>query len=491
MTCSDVQLTRDPFERIFHPENIVIFGVSTKWNMFGSGILNSLLAIGYPGGIYLINPKGGQYQGMTIYRDLNEVPAAVDFAIIAVPAGAVAQTLEQCRLKGVAGAEVLSSGFSEMGTEEGEALEREVQEIAARGIRVIGPNCFGIYCPESGLTLMPGPDLSRESGPVGFISQSGGMSVDFAHIGTWMGIRFSKIISFGNGADLREIELLDYFRQDEQTRIISLYVEGVKDARGFLAALARAARVKPVIVNKGGLSEAGKRAVASHTASLGGSRIIWESALRQAGAIQVGDIWELAQCCLAFSLLPVRPYHGVAVAGPGGAFGVSACDEAERFGLELPRLEREISDRILDVLPRPGSSAINPIDAANPFVTPQAYKEVLLQAAQDPRVDIQVLISLLHHFKALAIGFGSEMKDVVTYPELARVAGEVREQTGKPIVLVLPNYKQGEESLDIEAAIRDARSVFLEHGVPVFSDLDEALRAVSHVSRYALWRDRS
>ena len=226
--------TDDVFDRIFHPGNIAIIGVSPKGAGFGSGIMSALNSIGFAGGIYPVNPNGGRINGKELYRSLDEIPVQVDFAIIAVPAEHVPQTLEKCRTMGIAGAEILSAGFSESGTTRGEALEDEIRTIAAKGIRVIGPNCFGIYCPASGLTLLPGPDLSRESGHVAFISQSGGMSIDFAHIGKWMGVKFSKVISFGNGADLRETELLEYLGHDQETKVIAMYMEGVKDGTRVL-----------------------------------------------------------------------------------------------------------------------------------------------------------------------------------------------------------------------------------------------------------------
>ncbi len=475
----------DAFERIFHPRSVAIVGVSARGNVFGTGILRALKAIGFEGRLYAVNPKGGEYNGMKIYTGLGEVPEPIDFAIIAVPAEHVPKALEECRLMGVAGAEILSAGFSELGTEAGARLEQEIRDIASRGIRVVGPNCFGIYCPLSGLTLLPGPDLSRKSGPVGFVSQSGGMSIDFAHIGKWMGIGFSKVVSFGNGADLRETELLEYLGSDPETRVIAMYIEGVKDGRRFSSVLKEVAARKPVIVNKGGLTEAGGRAVESHTASLGGSKRIWEAVLRQAGAVQVGDLWEMAQTCLAFSLLPPRVYENITVAGGGGALGVSACDEAERYDLSIPMLDPEITEAILQHLPRPGSSAKNPIDAANPFVGPQAYREVFLNAARDPRVDVQVLIQLLHHYKSLSSAMGlSSPKEVAPYRQLADEMKEVPGITGKPLMLVLPDYKQGVESMDIEEMIREARGLFLDRGIPVFDDLGDCLNALGHVSRY-------
>ncbi len=474
------------FDRIFHPRAVGVIGVSTKGNGFGSGILDSLAAIGFSGSLYGVNPRGGEYKGRKLYRSISEIPDTIDFAIIAVPAVQVPEALEQCRNMGVAGAEILSAGFSEADTGEGRELEDRVRQIAARGIRVVGPNCFGIYCPRSGLTLLPGPDLSRESGAVAFLSQSGGMSIDFAHIGNWMGVRFSKVVSFGNGADLRETELLEYLGRDPDTKVIAMYMEGVRDGRTFLRVLREVTAKKPVIINKGGLSEAGARMVASHTGSMGGSRIIWESALRQAGAVQVEDIWELAQTCLAFSLLPIREYRGISVAGGGGALGVSAGDLAERHGLVLPAFDEDLSEKIMEVLPKPGSSAKNPVDAANPFVGPDAFRHVFTHAGADPRVDIQILIQLLHHYKPVALSLGLDSVHQITpYSELAQAMHDAREETGKPVALVMPDFKQGKESLDIGELIRDARQAFLEQGIPAFSDLGDALRAIRHISAYA------
>jgi len=485
MTCVERKLCdTDPFDRIFHPEHLAIVGVSARKAGFGSAILMSLQQIGFEGMIYPVNSAGGEFAGVKIYKSVDEIPVRIDFAIIAVPAGAVPEALDACRRKGAAGAEILSAGFSELDTPEGIALEKRIKGVAAKGIRVIGPNCFGIYCPRSGLTLMPGPDLSRESGTVAFMAQSGGMAIDFSHIGKWMGVRFNKVVSYGNGADLREVELLDYLGGDPETRVIATYTEGVKDGPAFLAALRQVTRKKPVIVHKGGLSEAGGRAVASHTASMGGNRVIWESVLRQCNAVQVTSLWELAQASLAFSMLPERVYRGITVTGGGGALGIAACDAAETFGIHLPQFDPTITKAIMEILPKPGSSAKNPIDVANPHVPPHVLKEVLITAARDEQVDLQILIQLFYQYKHIAIYAGQQIKKITPFKELAVAVGEVVAITGKPVILVTPNIKQGVESLDIEEMLREARSAFLDSGIPVFDDLEDALRAVNHISRY-------
>ena len=166
-------------ERIFHPKRLAVIGVSAGSMGFGSRTIETLLHFGYKGEICPVNPKGGTISGLKIYKSLEEIPGDLDLAIIAVPAPFVPEALEACRLKGVIGAEILSAGFKELATPEGRALEEEIKKISRKGIRVVGPNCFGIYCPAGGLTILPGLDFPRESGPVAFLAQSGGMAGEF------------------------------------------------------------------------------------------------------------------------------------------------------------------------------------------------------------------------------------------------------------------------------------------------------------------------
>jgi acyl-CoA synthetase (NDP forming) len=474
------------YERIFHPRRLAIIGVSADENGtgFGAGMLKAITAMGFEGEIFPVNLKGGTIAGLNIFKSVEDIPEGIDFAIIAVTARYVPEALEACLKKGAAGAEILSSGFSELGTEEGKELERRIKEIADKGIRVVGPNCFGIYCPASGLTLLPGPDLSRLSGPVAFLAQSGGMSIDFAHTGKWMGVRFSKVVSFGNGAGLRETDLLRYLKDDPETKVISMYIEGIKDGDSFFREIKAAAKKKPVIVYKGGLSRAGARSVASHTASMGGSGVIWKSMLKQVNAIQVHDTEELAQSSMAFALLPPKTFQGISVVGGGGAIGVTACDTAEIYGIEIPPLSDDLQRRIGDHLPKPGSSAVNPIDVANPFVAPQALKEVLLAAAEDKRIELQIIVSLLFHYKTIAGMFNKPVAEVVPFRELAQAVRDVVDRTGKPVIAVLPNVKRGRDSLDITEMIAMARQEYIDRDIPVFDELHDAIRAIAHVNTY-------
>ncbi|MBN1662094.1 MAG: CoA-binding protein [Deltaproteobacteria bacterium] len=473
------------YEKIFHPKKLAIVGVSAEGYGFGSGMLSSLLTIGYEGEIFPVNPKGGEIAGRKIYKTIEEIPGQIDFAVIAVAAPLVARSLEDCLKKGAAGAEVLSSGFREIGTPEGRSLEDDIKKVARKGIRVVGPNCFGIYCPQSGLTILPGAEFPREGGPVAFLAQSGGMANDFINIGKWLGLRYSKVVSFGNGADLRETELLQYLGDDPETKVICMYIEGVEDGAAFFDVLKQVTAKKPVIVYKGGLSEAGQRAVASHTASMGGSKAIWEAILYQANVVQVATTWEMAQVSLAFAMLPERAYKGIAVAGGGGALGVAACDAAEANGMELPQLKAETQEKIMAVLPKPGSSAGNPIDVANPGVPPFILKQVLLHAAEEEKVDLQILMQLLYVYKAIQRRENAKsLREATPTIELADMMEDVQKKTGKPAVLVLPNNRQGLNDLDVEEIRREARELFLKKNVLAFENLTDAFHAIGQVSNY-------
>ena len=296
--------------------------------------------------------------------------------------------------------------------------------------------------------------------------------------------RFSKVVSFGNGADLRETDLLRYFKDDSETKVISMYIEGIQDGENFFKEIKSAASKKPVIVYKGGLSRAGARAVASHTASMGGSRVIWNSILKQVNAIQVHDTEEMAQATLAFALLPPKIFSGISVVGGGGAIGVTACDTAENYGIEIPPLSTDLQNRIYNFLPKPGSSSINPVDVANPFVAPQVLKEVLLAAAEDKRIDLQIIVSLLYHYKSIARMFNKTVAEITPYKELAQAVRDVVDQTGKPVIAVLSNSKRSVDDLDIIEMIALTRKEYSDRGIPVFDELHDAIRAIAHVNTY-------
>ena len=357
-----------PLEFMFHPQSIAVVGISADLPKFWMRQLyfDALVRSGYPGQIHLVNPKGGELEGYPIYRTLTEVPEQVDHAVIAVPAKYTPALMEECLVKGVKVVHMFASGFAETGEPDRIELQNQLVEIARRGdIRIIGPNCLGIYYPKGKIGLSP--DFPRDSGPVGFLCQSGGNTDFMVRLAVTRGLRFSKVVSYGNACDINESDLIDYFAADPETEVIAAYVEGITDGQRFAQVLRKAASVKPVVIYKGGYTEGGLKATASHTGSLAGTDAFWEGVVRQAGAIRVYSIEELVDMLVA--LLRMTPPKGpnACVVGTGGGASVMATDEIERAGLRMATMPPEIRERLKEFIDLANSMLRNPIDAGPVF----------------------------------------------------------------------------------------------------------------------------
>ncbi|MCJ7744273.1 MAG: CoA-binding protein, partial [Dehalococcoidales bacterium] len=254
--------TYENLDFLFHPRSLALVGITTtQREHWTRGLLEGLLTFQYDGQLYLVNPKGGEIEGHKVYTSLKDVPPPLDYVIGLVPAPAAPGLVRDCAGKGVRAMHFCTAGFSETGEEEGIRLEAElVAEARQHNIRVLGPNCLGIYYPKSRLSFSP--IFPRESGVVGFISQSGGNSNYLVRQAALRGVRFSKGISYGNACDLNEADFLEYLAVDPETKIIAMYIEGLKDGKRFRRALEVATKEKVVVLLKGGLTEGGARAVA-------------------------------------------------------------------------------------------------------------------------------------------------------------------------------------------------------------------------------------
>ena len=259
--------TFQQFEEFIHSKSVAIIGTSSSAGYYW---LRSFLDFGFPGKIYPVNPKIDEDLGLKFYKSLSEVPGDVDYAVLRVPARIVPSVLDECVAKNCKAITIFTSGYSELGTEEGRHRERLITEkIKSSPFRAFGPNCIGLACPETGFAFRP--DLKPTPGPIGFVSQSGGKAIDcyLAVVETQLGI--SKIFSYGNEADISSWELVEYLHRDPKTQVIGIYIEGVRDGPRLRKAIADCATDKPVVVWKSGITEAGKRAVSSHSAALAGS----------------------------------------------------------------------------------------------------------------------------------------------------------------------------------------------------------------------------
>ena len=476
----------EAFAPIFYPKSHAVIGASANVRKFGGRFLASLLSFGYKGKLYAVNPQESEVLGLKTYARVSDIPGAVDSASIAVPARAVPEVVEECLAKGIKAVQVLSAGFSEAG-EEGGRLESEIARTAARGLRVIGPNCFGVYCPGGGLTIMPGERLPRESGPVAFFSQSGGYAIRVPRRANGWGIRFSKIISYGNACDVNECDLLEYLCEDPETRIITGYIEGVKDGPRFFRLLQEVSRVKPVILWKGGLTRGGARAVHSHTASIGGEKAIWDTVFKQSGAIRVNSLDELLDTVLAFLHLPPIKERRVCVVGGGGGIGVAAADDCERAGLSVPLFSTGLQEKLKLIVPAAGGSARNPVDVGSPFPPPAVLEGVLETVLNEGNVDMVIVGELeLARTDLMSSGTGRAQGD---FGEPAQIPVAVKEKFGKPIIMVMPVESVGSDLLEFEGARRKLSDYYLEQGIPVFLTLERAAKALANIIGYYEYMD--
>jgi acyl-CoA synthetase (NDP forming) len=468
---------------MFYPRALAVVGVSRHETKFGSLFLQALLDFGFKGNIYPVNPAGTEILGLRTYPSLRDIPEPVDLAAIMVPAHLVPAVLEDCLARGIRAAEVFTSGFAESGDERATALQRELTLIARRGIRIIGPNCFGIYCPGSGLTLLPGGDFPRESGPVAFISQSGGHAVEFARGARGRGIRFSKVISYGNGCDVNEADLLEYMRDDDETEIVAMYVEGPREGRRFAQLVRDLAPRKPIVIWKAGLTRTGARAVQSHTGSLGGEEAVWGALFKQTAAVPVHSLEELADTVLAFLHLPASTGRRVGVVGGGGGVSVSAADACDRVGLDVPPFDEDVQQKLRQILPAAGTSLRNPVDIGVPLVPPQAFERVLESVASADCVD--TIIATQAVFYVLQGAFGPPPSERERFLQgLIESTVRVRDRFGKPIVIVLPVGGDEVEMVQPEKGRREIRDQYLSMRIPPYPTLERAARAVANVATY-------
>ena len=472
-------------DAIFHPRSVAIAGVSMQQPGFagvGLGFLLSLMELGFPA-VYAVNPKYQEIEGLKCYASVLDIELPVDHVISSVPARIVPRLVEDCIAKGVRSVHFFTAGFRETGDDEMADLETQVVgRLTGAGIRVFGPNCMGLYVPESKLAFMPG--FPAESGPVGFISQSGGNAGEMIYTAAVRGIRFSKVVSYGNASDVDESELLSYFARDPKTNVICAYIEGVKDGRRFRQALRDAAAAKPVVVLKGGRTAAGTRAVMSHTASLAGSLEVFDSLCRQVNAVRVNSVEEMADLAVAFRYMSAPAGPGVAVVGGGGGFSVFAADEIDDAGLQCPVLSESTQKALGEINPVAGTSVRNPVDTIAIFEPPK-LEQTLRIIGEAENIDV-----ILYH-TSFSWGRGRRSMamlgaDPVHYMQMqVQQMVKAREASGTPIVVVL------RPPLDVESMERTAafQEKCWQAGFPVFPTIPRAANAIAKVLRWA--RSRS
>ena len=368
-----------PLEPLFNPKSVAVIGASHHKGKIGNIIVHNILASDYKGKIYLINPKGGEILGLPVYKSLDEIPD-VDLSIVVVPAKIAVEMADKVAKKSKY-IIVITSGFSEIGNIEGE--QKLVEKARQHGARILGPNVFGIYSAKAPINATFGP-AEIKKGNISVVSQSGALGIAMIGKAAEENMGLSSIISIGNKADLSEVEILSYLFQDDLTKVIFMYIEGLENGREFLKIVKSKPENKKIIALKAGRSKAGARAVASHTGSLAGSDEIFDAAFRQVGILRADSLQDGFNWTTTIAVSPKPKGKNVVIITNGGGLGVVAADACEKYGLHLYDDIEMLRKTFEDVMPEFGSYK-NPVD-----LTGQAgareYELALRRAFEDDNI---------------------------------------------------------------------------------------------------------
>jgi len=467
-----------PLEEILHPKSIAVVGASADPSMVSYSFLYHLLDYGYQGKIYPVNPRYSEILGIKAYPSLRDIPGPVDYVICCIGASGVQNMLEDCSQKGVKAVHFFTGRFSETGRREAAELEQEILKKARKwGIRLIGPNCMGVYYPREGISF--GYDFPKEPGSAGMASQTGGGTQEFIHSASLRGIRFSKAISYGNALDFNECDYLDYFSQDPETKIILMYIEGVRDGRRFFNSLRQAASTKPVIIVKGGRGKSGMRAASSHTAALTSSMKIWETMVTQAGAISAKDFNEMADLAVSFNFLPTIHGPRVGIAGVGGGPSVLAADQCEEAGLDVVSMPMEVRKELKSKGIPIWDWVGNPIDVSILGGSGLTGTDMLQTIVRNQNFNLFIVI-INEEAPAPKEGMMLRLRgDIKCYIK-------VKKETSKPVLVVASEKSPGIKDYNHWRwkRLSGARTKLLAADIPVYPTVSRAARAARNLIDY-------
>ena len=442
----------------FSPKNVAIIGASKNPKKLGYAILHNFVENGFTN-VIPVNPKKEEIFGKKTYTTVLDIDKKVDLAVIVTPSETVPEVLEGCVKKKIKAAVIISGGFAEVGRKD---LEDRVKEIVKKnGIRVIGPNCIGVMDKKTGVDTMflPTYKLARPPlGTISFISQSGAVG---SAIVDWCAkemVGIAKFISYGNAADVNELDLIEYLAKDKDTKVITAYLESTHDGRRLMELGRKITPKKPIIVLKAGRSKAGIKAVSSHTGSLAGSDEVYDAAFKQAGIIRAYNTEQLFDYARAHDMQPLPKGKKIAIVTNGGGFGVIATDTAEKLGLELSELSKETIDAVKKQVPW-YAVVKNPLDLVGDADAAR-YKHALENIAKDPNVDGIVCVLLFQ-----TAPLESEVVDVIAQMM----------EYGKPIVVC----SAGGDYTDVH------RKMLERVGIPTFSTPERAVCAMNSLVKFS------
>jgi len=459
-------------ETIFNPKSVAIVGASEVPGKASERRTRSLLEGGFQGKIFPINPKRDRIFGLPAYPSVAEVPEEVDLVMIVIPPRFIPEAVAQSVQKGAKGIVIITAGLGETG-EEGKKIEAEILRIASEGgARVIGPNCSGLFSASAKMNLLGVPPI--KPGPFCILAQSGNIIDSLTHYGRLRGVGFSKIISAGNAIGLQFHEYIEYLGEDPDTRVILLYLEGIKEGGRLVEVARQVSQRKPIVAIKVGRTKAGARAAASHTGALAGDDQVVDAALKQAGVIRVANVDELFDVGLCFAGMPLPKGRRVAIFSEGGGDNSIAADNAERAGLEVPLLPPEAQEKIKPHLLQ-GMPAHNPIDyGGTAEENPEVIVRVVEALMEEETVDCLYMTGFFGGFKEIIAPHVAELEEKAAR-ELVRLVREA----GKPLVVHTSFANEPIKALEI----------LREGGIFVTPSSERAAQGLAQMVRFFLRRE--
>ncbi|MFQ5880146.1 MAG: CoA-binding protein [Dehalococcoidia bacterium] len=465
-------------DRLLNPRSVAVVGDKRQTNYMWLHSMSTFQGRVYSVQVDRREVEGIEAMGVPNYASLLEIPGEVDYVLVAVPRAVAPRIVGDCIAKGVGGCTLFTSGFAETGQEEGVRLQEELRRMAvAAGLALVGPNCMGVYNPRLGLRHSP-DQPAGESGNVGFISQSGTHATFFSLVGARQGVRISKSVSFGNAVVLDVSDYLEYMAQDGETEVIAMYVEGVRDGRRFLRTLRETAKRKPVVVWKGGQTEAGHRAIYSHTASLASGTAVWEAAMRQCGAVSVDSLDEAIDAVKALLYARAGTGKRMGLIAMTGGQSVIITDAFARAGLAVLPLTDASYERLADFFNVIGGSYRNPLDAGGTIAMggePLNLQRLLDILDEDENVDAMAL--------EVSVGFLARrwQQDPALLDRMLGIIADLRAQSAKPLVVIV-------QPLHLEALAAEVRSRVQGLDVPAFGGFQQAALALRRAIDYGRFR---
>ena len=444
---------------LFQPRTIAVFGASANQAKIGYRIVENLVKGGYQGTLYPINPHGGEILGCPVYQTIAQIDEAIDVAVMAIPARFIFDAVVECGKKGVKHLVLITSGFSEVGNIDEE--NRIIDYAREHGMRVLGPNVFGIFSDASSMNATFGAS-GILSGHVAIITQSGALGIAMIGKTAAESLGLSAVVSVGNKADIDESDLLEYLGRDDRTRVILLYIEGVKNGDRLERTLRWVTRAKHVVVIKSGRSKRGAMAAASHTGSLAGADDVFDAIMKQCGALRAENVQDAFNWVQYLATAPAPTGKDAVIITNGGGIGVMATDACEKFDIALFDDQKRLQEAFAAVMPDFGSSK-NPVDLTGQ-ATAQDYEQALLAVLEEKDIH-----------SVMALYCETALFDTDQFGELLRKTYQQFSQR-KPIVFTLFGGAK------IETLVRELRA----EGIPVFANVYEAVSCLGVL--YRSWR---